>query len=120
VARGRSRRPVPRRGHASPDLSAWPLDPPRSADRDHGHAPATVATATPPVPGALRPGRRTFFCKGCRQGVEATDCPDGWLRVQLHDAATQARDGRTFLTVALFCRLACLRTWATTTTEVSP
>jgi hypothetical protein len=86
---------------------------------DHDHAGVTTAAA-PPVPGALRPSRLQFFCKGCHRGVEATDCPDGWLRVQLHDVATQARDGRTFLTVALFCRLACLRTWATTTTEVSP
>jgi hypothetical protein len=84
----------------------------RTTDADnHDHAAVTTSPAAPPAPGALRPGHRQFFCKQCRQGVEATDCPDGWLRVQLHDAATQARDGCTFLTVALFCRLACLRTW---------
>jgi hypothetical protein len=71
------------------------------------------------APGAARPGVRTFFCKQCRSGVDAADCPDQWLRVQLRDEAQQRRDGRTFLTVGLFCGLPCLTAWATTTRAVA-
>jgi hypothetical protein len=71
------------------------------------------------APGAARPGVRTFFCRQCHRGIEAADCPDGWLRVQLRDASTQRRDGRTFLTVGLYCGLPCLKAWATNTREVA-
>jgi hypothetical protein len=103
----RRSRQAAKRGRAVPDVPAWPLDPPR-----HQHELG-------PAPGATRPSVRTFFCRQCRHGVETSDPPDGWLRVQLRDAATQQRDGRTCLTVALFCGLPCLRAWAAATTEVT-
>jgi hypothetical protein len=106
------------RGRARPDVPAWPLDPsPGQGDQDG--PPTAQALDRGQAPGATRPGVRVFFCKGCRRGVEATDPPDGWLRVQPRDAATQQRDGRTYLTVALFCGVPCLAAWAAATTEVT-
>jgi hypothetical protein len=91
-----------------------------------GHAPTatahgTVATAhAPTAPGASRPSVRRFFCRHCRHGVDAADCPDGWLRVQLRDAPAERRTSRAWQTTALFCGLDCLARWATTTSRVTP
>lgn len=120
MARGRARRGRPQ---TTTTLPAWPLDPPPVATPPTAtHGP----TATAPTVGAYiptpahGPGPRTFFCKQCRRGVQATDPPDGWLRVQLHDAGQQRRDGRTYVTAALLCGLPCLRAWATSMTEITP
>jgi len=103
MARGRTRQ-RPANPSQAPLLNAWPLDPPRDPT---------------PAPGALRPGYRQFFCKGCRVGTVATDPPHGWIRVQVRDADQEARDGRSFTTTALLCSVPCLRTWAGTVKEVT-
>jgi hypothetical protein len=116
VARGR--RHVGR-GQAPGALPPWPLDPPPVATPPtaDGHAPTVGSYIPTPAHG---PGPRTFYCRQCRVGVQATDCPDQWLRLQLRDAAAERRHGRSFTTVALFCGLPCLTAWATTTSRVTP
>jgi hypothetical protein len=116
VARGRTRG-ASGRGRAAPVLPQWPLDPPPVATvPTAAHGPV----ATPTAPGATRPTVRTFFCRHCRRGVDAADPPHGWLRLQRHDAHQQAHDGRSYLTVGLFCGVPCLRAWATSDPSVTP
>lgn len=74
--------------------------------------------ADAPAPGALRPGRRQFFCRACGVSVLATDPPDGWLRIQLRDSEQERRNSKAFQTVAMVCGLRCLKAWATTTKVV--
>jgi hypothetical protein len=134
VARGRH---PARPGQAWAALPEWPLDPPPVATpptaahapvatppTDHRQGPtAPTVGGYIPTPGhgpGPGPGPRAFYCRQCRRAVQAADCPDQWLRLQLRDADAERRDGRAFTTVALLCSVGCLAAWATTTNRVTP
>jgi hypothetical protein len=80
-------------------------------------APTIGAYVPTPTHG---PGPRTFYCRHCRAGIQAADAPDGWLRLQLRDAAAERRTSRAWQTTGLFCGVGCLTAWATSTSRVTP